>query len=66
MKSYLLLNALVWLYSISMFWVSKAVLRDVTGLGYVSVVLPVGFAIISLFDYVLDRATSDDSDHRDE
>jgi len=54
-KQYLLINALVWLYSIGMLVAAKALVGDVTGLGFVSVALPVGFALVSAFDFIYDR-----------
>lgn len=61
-RSYLLLNALVWVFSIALMLLAKIMLRDVTGLGTVSVALPVGFTLVSIFDYIYNRLSSDAHD----
>ena len=54
-RTYVLLNAVVWIVSLAMLLVVRSVLKDFTGFGLLSVALPIGFGVVSVFDYIYER-----------
>ena len=52
---YLVLNALVWILSLLMVLVIQWRVRDLTGVLFFALALPIGFGAVSVFDAIYDR-----------
>ena len=52
---YVLINGIVWIYALCFVVLSRILLKDSIGIGFVSIALPVGFALVSAFDFLYDR-----------
>ena len=65
-KTYLVLNALLWLVCVAQYVVVKLWIGHIQGITFFFFALAIGFTLICAFDYLFDRIGGEDAGPADE
>jgi hypothetical protein len=66
LKGYIILNVIFWLFCILQMGALKWLYRDAMGIIFFFIFLPVGFTLVSIYDYVFDRIASKNKSSQNE